>query len=134
MAETFYGPWQIVLVRVNSHVAQRFVISGSDNADGPYHVAFGEPLTVQVQGQAWQLGTQFFPFEPAVDWQPGAVRRTTRFEPKQGLIVQLDGASHPPSSSSTSFNNLTLICTCMDPETNPIPADNPYDFTLPEPG
>ncbi len=132
MAETFHGPWRIVLTHVNSHFAQSVVVSRSDNADGRYDVAFGDALEILVQGSQWQLETQYYPFAGGAGWQPGDVRRATRFEPKHGMIVQLDGAARPPGSSGTAFNNLTLVCTCMDPQTNPIPADNPYDFTIPE--
>ena len=129
MTETFYGPWRIVLTNANSHFAQRMVITGSDDADGAYPIAFGQPLDVAASGARWQLETQFFPFGgPA--WEPGDIRRSTRFEMPTGLIVQLDGAARPPGTGTT-FTNLTLICSCLDPETNPIPGPNPYDFTIP---
>lgn len=132
MAETFYGPWRIVLVSANSHFAQRMLISGSDAADGGYDIAFGRVVDVAASGARWQLQTQFFPFG-GPDWEPGDMRRTTRFEVQNGLIVQIDGAARPPGTGTT-FANLTLMCTCLDPETNPIPAPNPYDFTIPGEG
>jgi hypothetical protein len=86
-----------------------------------------------VQGTEWRIQTEFYPFGgPA--WTAGDIRRSTRFELQQGLIVQLDGAARPPGTGGTTFNNLTLICTCLDPETNPIPSGNPYDFTIPDHG
>jgi hypothetical protein len=133
MTETFYGPWRVVLTRANSHFSQRMLIEGSDNSDGEYRIAFGQDLEVDVDGAEWRLTTQFFPFG-GPSWLAGDVRRSTRYEPFAGLIVQLDGASRPPGSGSTSFTNLTLHCSCLDPETNPISAPNPYDFTIPERG
>jgi hypothetical protein len=50
MTETFYGPWKIVLVHVNSHFSQSVEITGSDNADGRYDVAFGQPFELDVAG------------------------------------------------------------------------------------
>lgn len=128
MDETFYGPWRIVLTSANSHFAQRMLISGSDDADGEYRIAFGQVLDVTASGAQWRLQTQFFPFG-GPDWEPGDMRRSTRFEAPTGLIVQIDGAAREPGTGTT-FTNLTLICTCLDPETNPIPAPNPYDFTI----
>jgi hypothetical protein len=131
MTETFYGPWRVVLRDANSHFSQRMLIQGSDSSDGEYRIAFGQDLDVEVRGAEWQLTTQFFPFG-GPNWEEGDVRRSTRFEPVSGLLVQLDGASRPPGIGGTTFNNLILICSCLDPETNPIPAPNPYDFTIPE--
>lgn len=133
MTETFYGPWRVVLTHANSHFSQRMLIEGSDNADGEYQIAFGRAVDVEVLGAEWRLTTEFFPFG-GPSWQAGDVRRSTRFEPFAGLLVQLDGAARPPGSGSTTFPNLTLHCSCLDPETNPIPTPNPYDFTIPEQG
>jgi hypothetical protein len=118
-----------VLVRANSHFSQCVSIDGSDNADGRHEVAFGTHLDLQVRGAKWSLQTQFFPFG-GPDWQAGDARRSTSFEPKNGLICRMEGATRPPGTGA-QFNNLTLICSCLDLETNPIPTDNPYDFTLP---
>lgn len=132
MAEMFFGPWHIVVGLVNSHFSQSFTISGSDNADDRYPVAFGQALELSVQGEQWQLQLAWFPFGPGGSWQPSDVRRTTKFVPGAGLIVQLDAAARPPGSASPNFNNCGLTCTSLDPETNPIPTSNPYDFTIPE--
>ncbi|MDT0168436.1 hypothetical protein [Pseudarthrobacter sp. BRE9] len=128
MAETFYGPWRIVLLNANSHFAQQMVIEGSDNADGGYDIAYGEALDVSVAGAQWRLRTEFFPFDgPA--WLEGDTRAISRFEPGAGLLVQIDGASRPPGRGGP-LTNLRLLCSCLDPETNPIPAPNPFDFTI----
>ena len=49
-----------------------------------------------------------------------------------GLIVQLDGAARPPVLINPQFRNMSLTCTSMDPDINPIPTTNPYSFTIPE--
>ena len=64
MATKFYGPWYVVLGLVNSHFSQRFLISGSDNADGIYPVRYGNTLVLSVQGSEWQIEMQYFPFDP----------------------------------------------------------------------
>ena len=132
MTETFYGPWRVVLTQANSHFSQRMLIEGSDNSDGEYRIAFGQAVDVEVRGAEWRLTTQFFPFG-GPSWEAGDVRRSTRFEPVGGLLVQLDGASRPPGSGTT-FTNLTLICSCLDPERTPslprIPMTSPFPNTV----
>jgi hypothetical protein len=132
MAETFFGPWYLVLGLVNSHFSQSFTISGSQNADGRYDVAFGDPLEFAVQGEEWRLQMEYFPFDPDATWRPSDVRSTMSFVPGEGLIVQVNGAARPPGTPAPHHDNLVLTLTSMDPATNPIPASNPYDFTIPE--
>lgn len=83
---------------------------------------------MQVHGSQWRLQTQFYPFG-GPEWQQGDTRLSTSFEPITGLIRRIDGAARP-RGKGMQFDNVTLICTCLDPETNPIPASNPYDFTI----
>lgn len=129
MAESFYGPWQVVLMSANSHFAQQLVVTGSDNADGEYVIAFGQVLDMTVQGERWTLQTQFFPFGgPA--WQDGAMRAVSRFDLDEGLLVQVDAASRPPGGGHT-FTNASLLCRSLDPETNPLPGGIPPDFSIP---
>ena len=136
MAKTFFGPWKVVKTHRHSFFQQSLVITGSGNADGRYDVFDQEELEILVQGIEWQLEIQFveFPSASEVSWQPSDVRRSTRFEPEHGLIVQLDEADRPPGSFNPEFKNLSLVCTSMDPAVNPNPTSNPYDFTLPEHG
>ncbi|MET0782117.1 MAG: hypothetical protein ABWY26_01575 [Microbacterium sp.] len=130
MAETFYGPWRVVLMSANSHFAQQLVVAGSDNADGEYVIAFGQVLDIAVQGEQWQLQTQFFPFGgPA--WENGAMRAVSRFDLDKGLLVQVDAASRPPGAAGGTFSNASLLCSSLDPETNPLPGGMPPDFTVP---
>ena len=124
MAEVFYGPWQVRLDHVDPHFRQRFNITGSDNADGRYNVEPAQALNLQVTGAAWSIGFEMEPFPPTGGpWEQRTVKRATRFEPPNGLIVQLETAAMP---------RLALTVTSMDPAVNPNPAPNPYDFTIPE--
>jgi hypothetical protein len=130
MAETFYGPWRIRLLSANSHFAQQLLITGSDNADGGHDIEYENHFDIAVEGERWQLQTQFYPFGgPA--WQDGAMRATSRFDLDEGLLVQIDAASRPPGSTGSTFANASLLCSSLDPETNPLPGGIPPDFTLP---
>lgn len=128
MAETFFGPWSVVLGLV--HFDQSFIISGSENADGRYYVRSGDSLEVRVQGEEWRIQIEWL--TPDSGWLPSDIRRTTKFVAGEGLIVQLDADARPPGLPNPHYNDLTLICTSLDPETNPIPTGNHYDFTIPE--
>jgi hypothetical protein len=131
MATKFYGPWYVVLGLVNGHFSQRLLITGSDNADGIYSVRFGNGLVLSVQGSEWQIEMQYFPFDPSASWRPSQVHESMRFLLGDGLVIQLDGAARPPEVINPQFQNLSLTCTSMDSELNPIPTTNPYDFTIP---
>lgn len=128
MSETLYGPWQIVLAHINSHFSQSVEITGSDNADGRYDVAFGQPFELDVTGSEWQIELAYWPFG-GPDWERSQTRKLTEFRDLVGLVVQIDGdnsaAAHP------DYDNLTLVCTSRDPAVNPNPTPNPYDFTYP---
>jgi hypothetical protein len=136
MATTFYGPWYVVLSLADLDFAKRFVISGSENADGIYPVAFGNTLVLSVQGAKWQIEIQYIsPFDPA-GWEPAFVDESRKFVLGDGLVVQLDGSARIPVQDPPLFDPqlhlMRLICTSMDPEINPIPTANPFSFTLGE--
>ena len=122
MAENFYGPWKVILDHGDPYFPQRFMISGSDNADGRYEVSFGQPMDVQVTGASWSITFEIQPFPPTGGdaWDQRSVQRATRFESPDGLIVQLDGGAP----------RLSLTCISMDPTVNPNATANPYDFTI----
>jgi hypothetical protein len=50
---------------------QRFVIRGSDYADGQYNVASGDDLNLEAAGSSWTFGFEIEPLSP-VDGQPWA--------------------------------------------------------------
>ena len=130
MATTFYGPWHVVLGLVNFHFSKRFIISKSDNADGIYPVVNGNAIMLSIQGGEWQIQIENLPFDPGASWQPSIVRESMKFVLGEGLIVQLDGLMRFPDSHDLPFHIVTLTCTSMDPEINPIPTANPFSFTL----
>jgi hypothetical protein len=123
---TLYGPWRITLGTVDLPCS--FVVSGSDNADGRYMVEQGAPLDVLVTGTEWTISLQSDWPDRNGNWHPLPALREMTFEPQNGLIVLL--GVHPGAPRRGEWAWLT--CTSMDPETNPIPTNNPYDFTIPE--
>ena len=139
MSTTFYGPWYVVLSRADFRFAKRFVISGSRNADGVYPVALGNTLVLLVEGARWEIEIQHIsPFDSSVGWQPSFVDESIRFVLGEGLIFELDGSIPIPPRDPPFFDPqlhlMRLTCTSMDPEINPIPSANPFNFTLGEAG
>jgi hypothetical protein len=137
MAETFFGPWVIVLDYTDTD--ERFTISGSDNADGSYPVGEGDLLEIEVAGEDWRIQIERHPFPGTGNWK---IRRTTQFVagkgPGKGLVVKLDAERRTLVEDGGVFfpgvKRMKLTCTSTDPATNPIPTPNPYDFTIPEHG
>lgn len=54
---------------------------------------------------------------------------STAFEPGKGLIVTLYTEL---LDAHLGGGIIAMICTSLDITTNPIPAPNPYDFTIPK--
>jgi hypothetical protein len=128
MAETFYGSWRVNLGEVDLFFRQRFVITGSENADGRHYVQAGGPVDIQVNGDVWSIDMEIEPFPPQGSdegWDTRTIGRAMSFTAQDGLIVKLTVAGQP---------GFSLICTSLDPAIKPNPTPNPYDFTLPEHG
>ena len=129
MAETFYGPWRVVLALFDPYPQQGFVISGSDNADGFYVPEAGVPVDIAVAGEEWTIGFQMrLPHWPH-EWVSAGPIPTTQFLAGLGWTVRLSahGGYFGPH-----FARMALLCISMDPDINPIPTPNPFDFTIPE--
>jgi hypothetical protein len=127
MAETFFGPWRIVVKEFVPISQPRFVISGSDNADGAYRPQEGVPMGVEATGAEWTVELQIVWGFGAHTWSSYHVLRTTQFDASEGLLVRLDHRR-----SLFSEITLSLLCISMDPDINPVPTPNPFDFTIPE--
>lgn len=130
MAQKFYGPWQLTLAAGDPEptVFQRFVISGSENADGSHSPLLGGPLELPVSGAEWTVELQTYEDEA---WQADRVHRATAFDPSNGLIVTL-ASLHPGGSWwSGPEPGLTVSCVSKDPAINPIATGTSYDFTIP---
>lgn len=133
MAETLYGPWRVVLGTFDLFPQQGFSIAGSHNADARYEATDGVPIDLQVQGVAWTITLEFHPPFGGEGWQPSVMRRHTRFDHADGLIVTVDSYRHQSGGwSGPYYPGIQVVCTSMDPAVHPDAMPNPYDFTIPE--
>lgn len=131
MATTFFGPWRVVVKEFDPSPQQGFMISGSDDADGFYVPEAGVPMVVPVSGAEWTIDLQMLsPFEP-VGWFSFEAVRTTRFMAPDGLTVRLNHGGDHVLFLGPFVLSMTLLCISMDPELNPIPTPNPFEFTFP---
>ncbi len=132
MSETLYGPFRVVLDGGDIWPPQRVTISGSTNADGAHLIDFDQPLDLAVDGEEWMVDVEFFKEFPDAEWITAVFTRSTGFVPKEGLMVELMFGLNNSPSLGEFRPSIRLVCTSADPETNPIPTGNPYDFTIPE--
>lgn len=131
MAETFYGPWQIVTVEADEFPTQGFLISGSDGMDGRYVVTPSAPVDMLVTGDQWSLDLQLlWPTDPPVDWTSMTATRKMAVLPLQGLTVEIGFQWFDKSFTAPFFLHMRLHCICKDPAINPTPA-TPPEITLP---
>jgi hypothetical protein len=132
MAHKFFGPWRVVVKEFDPIPPQGFVISGSDDADGFYVPKQGVPMDIAVSGAEWTIDLQvLMPFEP-MRWTSFEGIQTTRFVAPEGLTVRLNHGGDKVLFLGPFILSMTLLCISMDPDINPIPILNPFDFTAPE--
>ena len=129
MAETFFGPWTVEVVGVESAFSQRFVITGSDSADGAYDGTMG--VMVQVGGEEWRLDLEWND-NAGSGWQPSGVRRGADFSISDGLTVTLGADDNVEAVRDHDFNDVGLACHSLDPAVDPPATDPPLDFTITE--
>jgi hypothetical protein len=136
---TFFGPWLVKPDIVDDYPPQSIVITGSSGVDGRYLLAYGEPFEILVVGPEWTLQIDELDHDvwtPATARPPvaeGGARRVTKFDPADGLIALLGTGSHAYETlmGDIWYLGMRLRCISKDPETNPEPTPNPYDFTIP---
>jgi hypothetical protein len=127
--ETFYGAWRIEVTGRDAVFDERFVITGSDNADGAYPGVIGE--AVSVAGAEWILTMEWR--DGGGPWQGSRLLRSATYTVMDGLIVSLGADDGPPATADADFNDVVLTCLSDDPDIDPNrPAGNPYDFSIPE--
>jgi hypothetical protein len=129
MAQTFYGPWAVQVVSLETAFAQRFVISGSANADNAYFATTG--FQVDVSGEAWTLQLEWND-NVGSGWQPSDVRRSEEYTISEGLIVTLGADDNVDAVRDYDYNDVVLACRSLDPEIDPPAKDPPLDFTIAE--
>jgi len=105
MAITMQGAWTVNVKSKNAAFPQRFVIQGSDSADGVYNGVVGSPA-VNVTGAQWSITIEHNPTGPTT-WQPSRMRLTNP-APSAGQIA-FDVLSDD-SGADEDFNDLVLTC------------------------
>jgi hypothetical protein len=104
MAITMQGAWTLSVTTNTAAFPQRFVIQGSDAADGAYDGTVGN--TVHVTGAQWSVSVQHNPAGP-VSWTPSAERMTT--PTLAGGQVRFDIRSND-SGGDQDYDDLILRC------------------------
>jgi len=130
MADTFYGPWHVRVFWIDPQFADRIRIIESD-LGASFVLPSSEPNGVEVTGSEWSIVVerptviQDLPPLPPIEGVPvpRQMKRYTRFDPTDGLVVQLDAVNFP---------YLSLLLVSRDRSINPDRQNNPFDFTLPD--
>lgn len=134
MLETFYGTWLIDVIGKDAAFSQRYVINGSDRADGAYLADTTTPR-LQVSGAEWTL-TMEWNDNAGSDWQPSRARRSTvNFTVEDGLMVILGVDDNWIQVADQDFNDVVLHCQNIDPHLIPWhPHKRTIDFSVPKRG
>jgi len=106
MSITLQGSWTVSVKSKDATYPQRFVISGSDSADGTYDGIVGSP-SVHVSGSQWTLTVQHNPTGP-ISWSPSAERLGTPY--LAGDQLKFDIRSND-AGGDADYNDLVLTCT-----------------------
>ncbi|MEU2717951.1 hypothetical protein [Streptomyces sp. NPDC007205] len=129
MTQTFHGEWFVQVVSWESAFDQRFVISGSDSADGPYAGTPG--VGTQVSGDRWTLTLEWND-NVASGWQPSGVRKSAAYTIQDGLVITLGADDNVEPLRDLDYNDLVVSCTSLDQAINPPASDPPLHFTITE--
>ena len=133
MNETFFGPWTIHVVQVVGIFAvPRLTLAGTDHSDGQLDAVKGTNLG--VAGGEWTLTVEAYRPQDGggFGWEEPEMRRATRFDPVDGLVVDLEFGIKPGNIIGPVYEYLHLNCLSADPQMNPNATANPFDFTISE--
>jgi len=123
--QVFYGAWRVEVVHGTLLPSERFVISGSDNADGAYPGQLGAAMT--VTGDEWALMAGDIENDGRLSATP--IRRSATYDVERGLLVTLAATR----AVIAEHYYLVLVCQSEDPTLDPDhPSGTPYDFSIPE--
>lgn len=131
MKERFFGPWRIELVDVINVFESRILITGSSNADGAYEIDQNQPFMITVDGKDWTLGIESW-WPPDAGFSSRPIRRSNSFDRINGLVAVIEMGKPPSGEIGPLYDYVHLRCISQDPNVNPAPAPDPFDFTLPE--
>lgn len=127
MPEMFAGPWDLRYTSTDLGVQNRLVIAGSDSKDGSYAKAIGAELELSVTGELWSADVQSL--NPHTrEWESQPLRRSMRYDAKNGITMRLESVGGPPNLAGILRNNV-VEGVYRDPNANPPPVQDPFDFT-----
>ncbi len=117
MPITMQGNWTVSVKSKSASYKQRFVIQGSDGADGTY---VGETTTppVNIAGAQWTITIQHLPKGRGASWQASDERLGT--PSRSGGQVTFDIFSND-SGADEDYNDLILTCAT---------AESPSEYTV----
>ncbi len=117
MPITMQGNWTVSVKSKSASYKQRFVIQGSDGADGTYT---GETMTpaINVTGAQWTIAIEHLPKGRGASWRASAERLGT--PSRSGGQVQMDILSND-SGADEDYNDLILTC---------VTAESPSEYII----
>lgn len=131
MGEVLYGPWNVTVLSKEAWFDQRFIITGSVNADGVYP---GIPGTGPglVTGDEWTVSFEWND-NTSSGWQPSDVRHFARYTVTEGFVVELGADDNYEQFRDRDYNDMVLTCVNQDPALTPLHPVTPfYDFSVPQ--
>jgi len=129
MEAIFNGKWDIEVIQKDAENLERFRIIGADVGSGIYPGILGMPLT--VDGAEWKIILEWNDGNGS-GWHKSELKKVSSFLPDKGFVFILSSDDGFSANQDFDFNDLVLLCRCMDPELNPELKPNPYDFTVPK--
>ena len=106
MAITMQGNWTVSIKSKAAAYEQRFIVQGSDSADGTYAGETSTPA-VNVTGAQWTITIENRPTGKGATWTPSAERLGT--PSASGGHITFDIQSND-SGSDEDYNDLVLSC------------------------
>ncbi len=107
MSITMQGSWTVAVKSQNASYKQRFLIQGSDNADGIYIVGNNPPPPLDVTGAQWTITIQHLPRGRGASWRQSAERLGTPV--RSGGTVRFD-ILYNDSGGDQDYDDLILTC------------------------
>ncbi len=117
MAITMQGNWTVSVKSKTAAFQQRFVIQGSDSADGVYAGDVSTP-PVHVTGAQWTIAIEHLPTGKGATWKPSAERLGT--PSAMGGQIVFDILSND-TGADQDYDDLVLTCSM---------AQSPTDYVV----
>ncbi len=114
MAITMQGNWTVSVKSKTAAFQQRFVIQGSDSADGVYAGDVSTP-PVHVTGAQWTIAIEHLPTGKGATWKPSAERLGT--PSAMGGQIVFDILSND-TGADQDYDDLVLTCSMAQSSTD----------------